>query len=187
MADLTLVYAATAAARIQKGVSLMNKKVFVAVTAIVLAAAAAKAGTVFAQGPGAGFGPGFGRHGGWMFHHMAKELNLTADQQAQIKGILQAERTKVQPLMQQLRQNEQAQNATVNGNFDEAQARAFANKQTQIMSDLIVEKQRIKSQIYTVLTPEQRQKAQQLMQEHQQKMQERMQKRSQQQEAPQKQ
>lgn len=169
----------------------MNKKVFVAVTAIVLAIAAGMAGTVFAQGPGGrgfgpGFGPGFGRHGGWMLHHMAKELNLTADQQAQIKSIFQAERTKVQPLMQQLRQNEQAQNATVNGNFDEAQARAFASKQTQIMSDLIVEKQRTKSQIYAVLTPEQRQKAQQLMQEHQQKMQERMQKHSQQQ-APQKQ
>lgn len=171
----------------------MNKKFFLAVTAIVLAVAAAMAGTVFAQGPGAGFGPGFGpgfgRHGGWMFHRMAQELNLTADQQAQVKNIMQAEKAKVQPLMQQLRQNEQAQNATVNGNFDEAQARAFANKQTQIMSDLIVEKQRTKSQIYALLTPEQRQKAQQLMQEHQQKMQERMQKRQQQQqqEAPQKQ
>jgi Spy/CpxP family protein refolding chaperone len=51
------------------------------------------------------------------------------------------------------------------------------------MSDLIVEKQRTKSQIYAVLTPEQRQKAQQLMQERQQKMQQRMQKRSQQQQA----
>lgn len=165
----------------------MNKKLFLTVTAILLVMAAGMAGTVLAQGPGRDFGPGFGRHGGWMLHYMAKELNLTADQQAQIKSIMQAERTKVQPLMQQLRQNEQAQNATINGSFDEAQARAFANKQTQIMSDLIVEKQRTKSQIYAVLTPEQRQKAQQLMQEHRQKMQERMQKRFQQQEAPQKQ
>lgn len=168
----------------------MNKKFFFAVTAIVLAIAAGMAGTVLAQGPGPEFGPGgpgFGHHGGWLLRHMTRELNLTADQQAQIKGIMQAQRTKVQPLMQQLRQNEQAENATINGTFDEAQARAFAGKQTQIMSDLIVEKERTKSQIYAVLTPEQRQKAQQLMQEHQQKMQERMQKHQQQQEAPQKQ
>ena len=46
------------------------------------------------------------------------------------------------------------------------------------MSDLIVEKQRVKSEIYAVLTPEQRQKALQLLQQHQQRMQERMQKKS---------
>jgi periplasmic protein CpxP/Spy len=166
----------------------MKKKFFLAVTAIILAVAAGMAGTVLAQGPefGAG-GPEFGHRGGWMLRHMTRELSLTADQQAQVKSIMQAERTKVQPLVQQLRQNEQAENAAINSNFDEAQARAFANKQTQIMSDLIVEKQRTKSQIYALLTPEQRQKAQQLMQDHQQKMQERMQKHQQQQEAPQKQ
>lgn len=160
----------------------MKKKFFLGVTAIILVVAAGLAGTVLAQGPGREFGPGFRHHhGGWMLGHMTKELNLTADQQSQIKSIMQAERTKIQPLMQQLRQNEQAQNATITGNFDEEQARAFAGKQTQIMSDLIVEKQRTKSQIYAVLTPEQRQKAQQLMQERQQKRQQWMQKHSQQQ------
>lgn len=159
----------------------MKKKFFLGVTAIILVVAAGLAGTVLAQGPGREFGPGFRHHGGWMLGHMTKELNLTADQQSQIKSIMQAERSKTQPLMQQLRQNEQAQNATITGNFDEEQARTFANKQTQIMSDLIVEKQRTKSQIYAVLTPEQRQKAQQLMQQRQQKRQQWMQKHSQQQ------
>ncbi len=170
----------------------MNKKIFLGVTAIILVVAAGLAGTVLAQGPGRGFGPGpgFGRHSGWMLRHMTKELNLTTDQQTQIKNIMQAEKAKVQPLMQQLRQNEQAQDAAINSNFDEAQVRTFASQQAQIMTDLIVEKQRTKSQIYAVLTPEQRQKAQQLRQEHQQKMQQRMQQRSQQQQqdaAPQKQ
>ena len=86
--------------------------------------------------------------------------------------------------MQQLRQNEQAQNAAITGDFNESQARAFAQKQTQIMNDLIVEKQRTKSQIYAVLTPEQRQKALQLMQQREQRHQERMQKKSQQQAQP---
>jgi periplasmic protein CpxP/Spy len=162
---------------------MMKKKFFLGLTAIILAAAAGLAGTAMAQGPGRGFGPGFRHHSGWMLRHMTKELNLTTDQQNQIKNIMQAEKTKTRPLMQQMRQNEQQQNAAINGNFDEAQARAFASKQAQIMSDLIVEKQRTKSQIYAVLTPEQRQKAQQLMQERQQKIQQRMQKRSQQQQA----
>jgi hypothetical protein len=49
------------------------------------------------------------------------------------------------------------------------------------MSDMIVEKQRTKSQIYAVLTPEQRQKALQLIQERQQRFQQHMQQKSQQQ------
>jgi len=160
----------------------VNKKLFLVPVALILAVAAGLAGTVFAQGHGPE--SGFGRHGGWMLKHMAKELNLTDAQQAQIKTIMQAERPKIKPLMQQLRQNEQAQNAAINGEFNEQQARAFAQKQTQIMNDLIVEKQRTKSQIYAVLTPEQRQKALQLMQQREQRHQERMQKKSQQQAQP---
>lgn len=49
------------------------------------------------------------------------------------------------------------------------------------MSNLIVERERTKSQIYSVLTPDQRQKALQLMQQHEQRRQERMQKKSDQQ------
>ncbi|HET9182374.1 MAG TPA: Spy/CpxP family protein refolding chaperone [Candidatus Angelobacter sp.] len=160
---------------------MMKKKFFLGATAIILVVAAGLAGTMMAQGPGQEFGPGFRRHSGWMLKHMTKELNLTTDQQSQIKSIMQAERTKTRPLMQQLRQNAQAQNATINGNFDEQQARTFAGKQSQIMSDLIVERQRTKSQIYAVLTPEQRQKAQQLMQQRQQKRQQWKQRHSQQQ------
>jgi Spy/CpxP family protein refolding chaperone len=49
------------------------------------------------------------------------------------------------------------------------------------MAGLIVEKQRIRSEVFAVLTPEQRQKAQQLMQERQQRRQERMKKHAEQQ------
>lgn len=150
----------------------MQKKFFI-VTALMLALAAGLAFAAEQTG-----GRMFGHHRGGMLRHMAKELNLTDAQQSQIKTIMSQSRSKIQPLKQQLRQNEQAQNAAINGNFDETQARAFANKQAQIMSDLIVERQRVKSQIYTVLTPEQRQKALQLLQQHQQRMQEHMQKKS---------
>jgi len=136
----------------------MHKKFFIA-TAIVLALAAGLAASAATR-----YGGGYGRHGG-MLKRMTRELNLTDAQQTQIKSIMMAEKAKIQPLKQQLRQNAQAENASINGTFDQAQATAFAGKQTQIMGDLIVEKERGKSQIYAVLTPDQRQKALQLMQE----------------------
>ncbi len=108
-----------------------------------------------------------------MLRRMNRELNLSDAQQSQIKSILQAERAKTQPIREQLRQNQLSQNNGVTGNFDEAQARTFANKQSQLMSDLMVERARTKSQIFAVLTPDQRQKAQQLMQEHRQRRQNR--------------
>jgi len=151
----------------------MNKKFFMVLT-MVLAVAAGLATTALAQGRG------FGHHHGWMLGRMTKELNLTEAQQTQIKTILQTERAKMRPLMQQLHQNEKAQSAAVTGAFDETQARAFAGKQTQIMSDLIVEKERTKSEIYAVLTPDQRAKAQQLLEQRQQRRLQHMQKHSQQ-------
>lgn len=158
----------------------MHKKFFI-ITAILLAVAAGLATSALAQRPGGGFG----RHHGWMLKHMTKALNLTEAQQTQIKNIMADGEAKTRPLMQQLRQNEQAENANMNGTFNETEARAFAGKQAQITTDLIVEKQRTQSQIYAVLTPEQRQKAQQLMQERQQHRQERMKKHTEQtQQAP---
>ena len=138
--------------------------------AILMAVAAGLATSAFAQHRHMGFG----RHDGWMLKRMTKQLNLTEAQQTQIKGIMASEKTKIKPMMQQLRQNQQAEDANMNGSFDENQARAFANKQAQLMTDLIVEKERMRSQVYAVLTPEQRQKALQLMQERQQHRQERM-------------
>ena len=147
----------------------MHKKSII-LAAIFMALAAGLATTAFAQHRGMGFG----RNNGWMLKHMTKQLNLTDAQQTQIKDIMAGEKTKIKPMMQQLRQNQQAEDANVNGSFDENQARAFANKQAQLMTDLIVEKERMRSQVYAVLTPEQRQKALQLMQERQQHRQQRM-------------
>src|SRR5215831_4202002 len=138
--------------------------------AILMAVAAGLATSAFAQNRH------MDGHDSWMLKRMTKQLNLTDAQQTQIKGIMAGEKTKIQPLMQQLRQNEQAEQASINGTFDENQARAFAGKQAQLTADLIVEKERMRSQVYAVLTPEQRQKAQQLMQERQQHRQERMKK-----------
>ena len=137
----------------------MRTKFFI-VTALVLALAAGLTAAVVKQEAG-----GQGRHHGWMLAHMTKELNLTPDQQAQIKTVLETQKAKMQPLRQQLRQNRMAENSNTGGAFNEAQVRAFATKQSQIMTDLTVERARTRSQIFAVLTPDQRTKALALMQQ----------------------
>ena len=147
--------------------------------AVLLATLTGLAATMFAQGHGM-------RNGrrGWMLQRMTKELNLTEAQQQQVKTILQTERGKIQPTMQQLHQNEQTENAAITGQFDEAKARDFAQKQATLITDMMVEKERTKSQIYALLTPEQRQKAEELMQQREQRRAERSQKRQQKQQQP---
>jgi len=97
---------------------------------------------------------------------IARRLDLTDAQQAKVKSILEAERQNVAPLFAQAAKNrQQLHEATANGKFDEAQVRTIAAQQGQTMTELIVARERVKSKIYNdVLTPEQRTKADELMQ-----------------------
>src|ERR1041385_3573449 len=110
----------------------MHKKSII-LAALFMALTVGLAATAFGQHRGMGFG----RNNGWMLKHMTKQLNLTEAQQTQIKGIMASEKTKIKPMMQQLRQNQQAEDANMNGSFDENQARAFANNQAHQITDLI--------------------------------------------------
>ncbi|MGO8986501.1 MAG: Spy/CpxP family protein refolding chaperone [Terriglobales bacterium] len=119
---------------------------------------------VFAQGP----------HGGGPmgeFHHMLKQLDLTADQQAQVKAIWQKEKPTVQPLMQQMRQNHQAMQALeAAGPFDEAKVTALATQNSQTMIQMQVEHERMKSEIMQILTPDQKTKLAQMEADHASRM-----------------
>jgi Spy/CpxP family protein refolding chaperone len=95
-----------------------------------------------------------------MVEHMARALNLTDAQQTQIKAILETARAADEPNKTKMDEvHKQLEAATANGQFDEAQVRALANQQAQLMADSIVEHERTKSKIYAVLTAEQRVKA----------------------------
>jgi Spy/CpxP family protein refolding chaperone len=98
---------------------------------------------------------------------MAKELNLTDAQKAQIKTIMQTQRATDRPLMLQIAQNRAAMlAATASGAFDQAKVQSLANQQSQIMAQLMVQKASLRSQIYnTVLTADQKTKADQLRQD----------------------
>ena len=95
-----------------------------------------------------------------------KDLNLTDAQKAQIKTMMQSQRATMRPLMQQMAQNRLAMlNATASGAFDQAKVAAIANQQAQLMAQLSMQKAQLHSQIYnTVLTADQKAKADQLRQ-----------------------
>ena len=97
---------------------------------------------------------------------ITRQLDLTDAQQAKVKSILEAERQNVAPLFAQAARNrQQLREATANGKFDEAQTRSLAAQQAQTMTELIVARERVKAKIYNeVLTPEQKTRADQLMQ-----------------------
>ena len=105
-----------------------------------------------------------GGPGGFPLAFLARKLDLTDAQRAQVKMIWAAGRPTVIPLLRQLvNQCGSLSSATTDGTFDEAKARAIADQQAATLSQLLVERQRMISKIYNeVLTPEQRIKADQL-------------------------
>jgi protein CpxP len=124
--------------------------------AVMLAVAAA-----LAQGMHGHGGPG------GEFHHMLRQLDLTADQHAQVKAIFEKEKPTLQPLMQQMHQNHQAMTALeAAGPFDEAKVTALATQNSQTMIQLQVEHERIKSEIMQILTPDQKAKLAQIEANH---------------------
>jgi periplasmic protein CpxP/Spy len=150
--------------------SARNVKILLATLAILLAGIA----VAVAQGPmhhHGGFGPE---------HHMlgflTKQLDLTEAQQAQVKDIFTKEKPTMGPLMiQQGQLHQQLMQEAISGTFDQAKVQTLAAQQGQVETALAMEHARIASQIYNLLTPDQKTKAQQLLQQHQQRMQERMQ------------
>jgi Spy/CpxP family protein refolding chaperone len=111
-------------------------------------------------------------HGDGMFsEHMLgflpDYLNLTDAQQAQMKDILAKEKPTLQPLMQQMAQSHHdLRQLEESGAFDEAKVRALASQQAQTMTELIVQKARVHSEMLQVLTPDQKTKMSQLMDRH---------------------
>ena len=131
----------------------MRSRVFVAVTILVLltgfAIANAKAHSW---------------HRGWRYSsmgHVAKELNLTKVQSQQIRTIWEGERPVLSKLAKRFaEENRELSAATAKGDVNEAEVLRIADLQGATLAQLILEKERVKSKIYTnVLSLEQRGKA----------------------------
>lgn len=100
---------------------------------------------------------GRGHHGAAMF---LRGLDLTDEQKAKVKEIMEASRTNVEPLMVQQRDGHKKIAALgTDGNFDQASVETAAAEQGAITAKLIVEKEKVKAQVFAILTDEQKAKA----------------------------
>jgi Spy/CpxP family protein refolding chaperone len=106
--------------------------------------------------PGGPTGMGPGRH----FARMAKALDLTEAQKEQVKAILASEREKTAPLRQKLAETREKIRRTVGAEpFDEAAVRSLAASQNETRTEMIVSRARTQSQIFSLLSPEQQERA----------------------------
>ena len=150
----------------------INWKIF-AVSAFAAAVLLTSAAMVLSQEPQAPrpplpppgeFGPGFRGPGGpggprgefGPFGPIGRELNLTDDQKAQIKKIQDSIRDSDKALFDQMRTLHENQTDPVNSAFDEAAVRSAAEARAKIQVELEVSHARMMSQIFGVLTPEQK-------------------------------
>lgn len=115
-----------------------------------------------------------------MFLH---QLNLTDDQKAQIKEIFKSEKTNMKPLMQsEFKAHDQMLRLIATDKFDQAAVTNLARQEATTHMQLEVEHAKIASQIYQLLSSDQKSKVADLITQHEQRMQQHMQ--NQQQSAP---
>ena len=109
--------------------------------------------------------------GGHMMHFFSDYLDLTDAQQAQVKQILDREKPNMKPMFQQMMQSHKDMQAVVQAaTFDEAKARTVATAQAQNMIEIEVQKARVESELYQVLTPDQKTKMNEYMAKREQRM-----------------
>lgn len=86
---------------------------------------------------------------------------------------MDAEKEKIQPIFESLKENRQKiEVLTAEGNFDEVKIKQLADEQGSLTSLLIIEKERTKSQIFQILTTEQREKAKVMKEKFEERMKE---------------
>jgi protein CpxP len=141
--------------------------------AILAVAAVLVVGGIFTFAQRAMHRGGFGMHGGPGAMMALKALDLTDDQKAKVKEIFEANKQTMQPIREQLKANHEKL-AAMKGSFDEAQVSAVAKEQGDLTAQMVVARQRIKSQIFAVLTDEQKAKAEQMRESMKERFQKRM-------------
>jgi periplasmic protein CpxP/Spy len=145
-----------------------SKKLIGGALACVAAFVLAVAGLVHAQDGGPGGPPpgGHGRHGGpggfGGLGPLARELNLTDAQKAQIKQIEDSFRDSTKSLHEQLFKTGGGPLDALTDNFDEAAARSAAQQRAGIQVELEVQHAKMMSQIYALLTADQKAKVAQI-------------------------
>ena len=102
-----------------------------------------------------------------MIEHISQMLSLTDAQKTQAKAIFEAQR----PIEEERRTkleaiHKQIEEATANGQFDEAVVRPLANQEAQLKADEMIDHMRMHSKLFSLLTAEQKVKAIEMMKQH---------------------
>jgi Spy/CpxP family protein refolding chaperone len=154
----------------------MNKSrisFWVAMVAIITLATA----TVAFSQTGSGKPTHHGGKLGFKLGMMTDYLDLTDTEQGQIKQLLASEKPTLIPLKQQLAQTRQKILQEVSsGTFDQAKITALASQQSQTKTQLEVEKAKIMSEIFNILTLDQKAKAVSFLQKRQTRLEKHLQK-----------
>jgi len=102
-----------------------------------------------------------------MIEHMSQVLGLTDAQKTQAKAIFEAQRpieeerhTKLEAIHKQI------EDATANGQFDEAVVRPLAQQEAQLHADEMIDHMRLHSKLFSLLNDEQKAKAAEMMKQH---------------------
>lgn len=146
--------------------------------AVALAAALALTAAAFGRqeghhGPGGpppgGPGGPHGPHGGSLVEHLSRALNLTDAQKAQVKQIEDSLRESTKPLHEQLFKLGGGPFDGFKDGFDEAAVRSAAQSRAAIQVELEVAHARAMSQVYALLTADQKAKLAELRQQMEQR------------------
>ena len=141
-----------------KGVNM--KKSLIGIVALGLLVA----GSIFAVAQMSGSndrGPmGFGMGRG---HNMAmplRGLDLTEEQKVQVKQIIEQSRSTIEPLERQMHDGRtKLADLSQTGSFDQAQVDTLASEQGRVVAAMIVERQKTRAAIFSLLNDEQKAKA----------------------------
>lgn len=146
----------------------MKKSVFAAVGAVAVA------GLIALVNPAAAHGSfGGGRGGGKLFAssfqvaYMARHLDMTEEQKAQLRDVLDAARPEADRLADAMIDSRQAMKTLRKSEtFSEDEIRAIADQQGRLTADMIVLHARVRSQIGAILTPDQRERLEKMRKRH---------------------
>jgi len=90
-------------------------------------------------------------------NRVERELNLTDVQRGQIKTVLKTEQPTIASLVARVREQQEQLNSS--DTFDEAAVRAFAREHASTTEDVLVEREKVRTEIMQILTPDQRKEA----------------------------
>jgi len=145
-----------------------------AVVAALAGTAALAGSVVWAHGQERHRAWGHGPFGMWHHaHDSLKQLDLTDDQQTRIKGVLRSHSDEFHEILDRLKtEHEAVREISDQETIDEGAIRDRVRQAVEPLGDLAVLHARAHQEIATILTPEQRQKAEALRREMRSHMQE---------------